>query len=322
VRHAAKLALRARRRQGRGARRHHVEIEESLRVTRLLPVLGILATASCAPRPDGCRPVGDGIALDAAVSEASGIALSRVHRDVLWTHNDSEGGAAVFAIDTEGNPIARVELAGAHNRDWEDIAVARCPAGGPEGDCFFVADIGDNRATREGVGLWIAPEPDPRERTRVDATFVRLLYPDGPRDAEALALLDDGSPIIVSKGRDQPIAVYRAPPLAWPTHGAGPVRLERVQLLTGRAVDLPLQVTGAASSDGIVALRSYSTLQFYRLESDTLAPLLAEPVILDSLGEPQGEGVAFRDARRVWLVSEAGPQEIAPRLTRLECRLP
>lgn len=286
-------------------------------------MLVVMLAAACSPQPEGCVPLGDAIQLDDALREASGIALSRAQRDVLWTHNDSEAGAAVFAIDTAGRLLARVELTGAHNRDWEDIAVAACPNGGPAGDCIFIADIGDNRATREGVGLWIAPEPPPEDGTSVQAVFLRAHYPDGPRDAEAAAILDDGSLLVVSKGRESAVSIYRSEPLLWPAPDAEPVQMGLLQRLGAEPAELPDQVTGAAvNGDGIVAIRSYSRLQFYRFDTDTLRPVLDDPVALDSLGEPQGEGVAMGPRGRVYLVSEAGPQAVAPRLTPLRCRLP
>lgn len=288
-------------------------------------LIAALLLSSCAPPRDGCEPLEESVALHDDVSEASGIAGSRAHDDVLWVHNDSDGGAWIFAIHSNGEALGRVDLNGAHNRDWEDISVGRCPDGGPDGDCIYVADIGDNRATREGVGLWVAAEPDPDTRNAVDAVFYRVRYPDGPRDAEALAVLDDGSVLIISKGREQPVSVYRSTPLAWPD-GASEAEADLllVQRLTAAPVDLPDQITGgAASADGrTVALRSYAHLQFYRLAGDTLEPILAEPFRLDSLGEPQGEGVSMGRRGRVYLVSEAGPQGIAPRLTPLRCRLP
>lgn len=257
------------------------------------------------------------------VREASGIAASRVHENVLWLHNDSEGGASVFAVSTAAEPLGRITLQGAHNRDWEDIAVAPCPRGGPQGDCLFVADIGDNRAVREAIGVWIAPEPEPRDLGSTDAVFVRLRYPDGQRDAEAIAVLPDGSALIVSKGREHPVSVYRTEPLAWPDSSGREADMRLLQRLAPEPVPLPDQITGASADEaGLIALRSYATLQFYRLEGDTLAALLPEPVRLDPLGEPQGEGVALGRRGRVYLASEAGPQGIAPRLTPLKCRLP
>jgi hypothetical protein len=287
---------------------------------RLLLLAALVA--SCAPPEDGCEPSGEAHPLHDDVREASGLALSRAHRNVLWTHNDSNGGAAIFAIDTDGAALGRIELAGAHNRDWEDIAVGACPGGGPGGDCVFVADIGDNRAAREGVGIWIAAEPDPSVNGTAQAVFLRLHYPDGARDAEAIVALDDGSLLIVTKGREHPVTVYRSPKLAWPAADSTPLQLTRVQELSAEPVDLPRQVTGASGRDGLIAVRSYARLQFFRFDGDTLAAILPEPAQLDSLAEPQGEGIALGARGRAWLVSEAGPQAIAPRLTPIRCRLP
>lgn len=278
---------------------------------------------SCAPARGECEPQGEPIALDADVSEASGVAWSRVHGDVLWVHNDSQGGAVVYAIATSGELIARVTLEGARNRDWEDIAVGPCPEAGPDGDCIYVADIGDNRASRDAVGLWIAAEPDPHTDESVDAVFFPLRYPDGSRDAEAIAVLDDASVIVVTKGREHPISVYRSPPIAW-SDAPDTTMLSPIQQLSEAPVHLPDQVTGATRTrDGrTLAVRSYGALQFYRLEGDSVTALLTTPVPLDPLGEPQGEGIAIGSWGRVLLVSEAGPQGIAPRLTRLRCGVP
>ncbi len=287
-------------------------------------IVAVVFVVACAPGGDVCVLDGEPLALDDAMREASGLASSRTHDDVLWTHNDSEGGAAIFAIDTDGALLGRASLIGAQNRDWEDMAVARCPSGGPDGDCVFIADIGDNRAAREGIGIWVAAEPEPRRNDEQSAVFFRVHYPDGPRDAEALAVLPDGRLLIVSKGREQPIGAYRSAPLEWPGHGTPIVDLELMARLSEEPVDLPAQVTGAAldRSGRMLALRSYASLQLYEVAEDSLRALLETPLALDSLAEPQGEGVAFGRRGRIYLSSEAGPQGIAPRLTRLRCRLP
>lgn len=287
----------------------------------------LLIVAGCHTGRDVCELDGEPMVLPAALGESSGLALSRSHDRVLWTHNDSDGGAYLFAIDTRARLLATITLASARNRDWEDIAVAECPRGGPEADCIYVADIGDNRARRDDVGVWILPEPDPRDQTLHDQFFLRLRYPDGPRDAEAIAILPDHRLLVVTKGRDYPIDVLRSAPLDWPSvvdgHAAD-VPLEAIQRISDDRVDLPQQVTGASLEPRgrHLALRSYAALQFFRVDEDGLHPLLEVPVALDPLAEPQGEGVAIGARGALYLSSEAGPQGIAPRLTRLRCRVP
>ena len=41
------------------------------------------------------------------LSEASGLAASRSHHGIFWTHNDSGGGSEVFGIDRARNIICR-----------------------------------------------------------------------------------------------------------------------------------------------------------------------------------------------------------------------
>ncbi|HEX9107875.1 MAG TPA: hypothetical protein VF832_11615, partial [Longimicrobiales bacterium] len=158
------------------------------------------ASAACAP----ALRVAD---LPSVLNESSGLAASRRHPGVLWTHNDSDGEPAVYAIDTRGRLLGTVRVTGARNVDWEDIALGPCAAG----DCLYIGDIGDNDAVRGEVQLYRVPEPAPGDAATAPAERLTLVYPDGPRDAEALFVLPDSSVYIVSKGRKSPVAVYRVP---------------------------------------------------------------------------------------------------------------
>lgn len=289
--------------------------------TQAIALLALFTTA-CVTSDEQCVVEESGRELPAEVAEASGAAWSNAHR-VLWLHNDSESGAEIFAVDRTGSLLGSFTVPGARNRDWEDIAVARCPTAGPRGNCIYIADIGDNRAGRDSIALYVLPEPDPRTSDVDSAVRFLLAYPDGARDAEAMAILGDGSALIVSKGRAHSISVYRTAPLHW-NDAESTLRLSLVQRLSDDAVDLTQQITGASTVPGTstLAIRSYTALQFYALRDSGLAPLLDTAVALSGLAEPQGEAVAVAPGGRVYLVSEAGPQGIAPRLNRLRCRIP
>lgn len=111
-----------------------------------------LLFAACAPAD--VLPPNDHLARQARVivlatdvlPESSGAVVSRRHVDILWTHNDSgSSGPRVFAVPIgpeqmasgEARPVGFIELAGASNRDWEDISA------GP-GNTLYVFDGGDN----------------------------------------------------------------------------------------------------------------------------------------------------------------------------------
>ena len=134
------------------------------------------------------------------LQEVSGIAASRRHEDVLWMHNDGEA-KHVFAVKTSGKVAAQVKIPEAVE-DVEDMAIGPGPEEGV--DYLYLGDIGDNDGDRREVRVVRFAEPSldhERGQPKVrDAEVIRLQYPDGPHDAEAL-LVDPmtGDLIIVTK---------------------------------------------------------------------------------------------------------------------------
>jgi hypothetical protein len=249
---------------------------------------------------------------------------------VFWTHNDSGWDARLFAVDTSGRLVATLQVTGARNRDWEDLAAGRCA---PESDrrCLYIADTGDNLQRREDPAIYRVPEPEPVDGATEPADRIPLRLPHGPRDMEALALLADGTALLITKGRGHPVEVYRTeePIIGWqPTSGDGaqerpePLGLERIQTLTARPPLLPRMVTGAAATAAgdLVAVRTYETLRFYRPRaSGRLEPVPGGWVNLRPLRERQGEAVAFLDGSRLVLTSEAGPGGERGQISVLRC---
>ena len=98
--------------------------------------------------------------------------------------------------------------------------------------------------------------------------------------------------------------MYRYPPPLRPDT----VTLVEVQRLSAGPRIFPRQITGGAVGPrgGVVALRSYESLRFYRVQGDTLVELEDGIANLRTLQEPQGEGVGMGLDGKV-LTSEAGP---------------
>src|SRR4051794_23165007 len=140
-----------------------------------------VATRLCA----GSTPQQVGTATDSRLKEVSGVVQSRAHPNVLWVHNDSGDTARMFAIQRNGTMIREYALAGADAIDWEDVALFPGSNGGR--DALYFGDIGDNAKARAYITIYAIDEPDPATETTTSAVHSqRLLYPDGPHDAEAM----------------------------------------------------------------------------------------------------------------------------------------
>lgn len=127
------------------------------------------------------------------ITESSGLVASRCNKDVFWTHNDSGNGAFIYAINKKGLKLGTWRVAGARNKDWEDIATFK----GVSGDCFlYIGDIGNNVRTRRTLTIYKVKEPRVLQtdissskkspRTTQKAEQIMFTYPILRRNAEAL----------------------------------------------------------------------------------------------------------------------------------------
>ena len=138
--------------------------------------------------------------------ESSGVAASVRNPGVLWTHNDSGHGPVVYGVEPDGGSrgevVARLRLRNAPVSDWEDIALGPCPSPAPN-LCLYVADIGDNFARRASVSLIVFEEPrlngPSGEIIDVAWSAATVRYPDGPVDAEGIAVSEAGDLLVVTK---------------------------------------------------------------------------------------------------------------------------
>jgi len=168
--------------------------------------------AEDAPTPDRPRPamIVAGQLENEELVEASGLAISRRDPDVLWSINDGGSKPRIFAFDLTGAHRGRIKLEDARNRDWEDIASFTLD----DEPFLLVADVGDNDRRRKKVSFYIVAEPDLGDDNKVGlkpAWRVDFRYPDGPRDAEAVAVDATNERVIVLTKRDLPPMLYEVP---------------------------------------------------------------------------------------------------------------
>ncbi|WP_029391242.1 membrane protein [Streptomyces xiaopingdaonensis] len=234
---------------------------------------------------------------DPRITESSGLAASRAHKGVYWTHNDSAHSPLVYAVDGRtGRTVATVTLQGVEMRDVEAISV------GTDGN-VYVGDIGDNRdGTWPEVWIYRFSEPKELGDTTLTPTRYTVRYDDGPRDAESMMVHPKtGRVYIASKSNAGKGGLYAGPEELSPQ---GVNTFERVK-------DIDLWATdGAFSPDGTrLVLRGYFTGEMYAWRGGKAELLGSVPVPI----QRQGESVTFTlDGRTLLLGSEGENSSVEP----------
>ncbi len=256
---------------------------------------------------------------DPRLNESSGVAVSRAHPGLLWTHNDSGDGPTLYAIDLAGTLLGVYRVPGASAVDWEDIALASCPD--RPGTCLYIADTGDNSERRKAPTIYVIPEPPPPTRPDTAETerarALRIRYPDGPHDVEGLAVSPQGDVVLVSKGRDGSVRTYGIPRAAFAGDSVVPALTDTLPIVPQPTMGR--WVTGAAfapSGDRLV-VRTYTEIYFFRpVGRGRFRP--DGPPCWIGAAEPQGEAIDFLDDTTLVLTSESLPSQLGPVL-RVTC---
>jgi len=304
-----------------------------MRFSLILPLLGLLLTSACAT-PDLAQPIWQGpetVALIGSVGteETSGLAPSRLQPDILWSHNDSGDQPILRALDAQGNVRAIVNIRGARNIDWEDMASFTL-----DGIAYLIAgDIGDNEAVRADCMLYVIKEPAFTPTGHVQTLFVDiawqipLRYPGGPRDCESIAVDVQEEMIYLISKRTKPAVAYRLPLRANREQTPAAQRvgaLKGLREATGLLANMKIPLGKYRSSpcafdispDGRSAVvLTYGEVYLYpKADGMSWAEAFAgDPLVLGSHGLPQAEAICFSpDAHKIIYTTEGYP---APLIT-------
>jgi hypothetical protein len=284
-----------------------------------MPAMAYAPTPSAPGSPPGSPVAGAGQPVcritDSRVTEVSGIVATNTGYVVINDSNVDRSRVKIFTLDAACKVTGVVSYP-TIARDPEDVAVAR-------DGTIWVADIGDNTSLTGGSGerrstiaLW-SLAPGARE-----PVIHRLTYPDGnPRDAEAILLNGDGTPVIVTKQPGGEVYVPDGPLVPRTTEG---VKLRSVGKFAATKTGTPNPLSfigeatvtgGAVSLDGAKALvRTLSdAYEFDVADGDVAKAITSGKFRITPLpNEPQGEAISFTaDGRSYVTVSDvAGPASI------------
>lgn len=274
----------------------------------LAPLLALIV-AGCGDKPSN-PPKSAGHITHAAASETSGIAASRRAKDLLWIHNDSSGQPVLYAIGTDGSLRGTVRVTGIKNIDWEDIASFEL-----DGQAWLlIADTGDNSSSRKNCALYVIAEPDltgiapGQELTATVSWKIPVVYPDGARDCEAVAVDAREETVFLLTKRSTPPTLYalplRAPISNQPVAATLVTPLRDIPQPNSRQKVLPTptgryraQATGMdISPDRLSAtvLTYGDVLRYRRRPGEPWSTVFSRPPeVLASHGLPQAEAACF-----------------------------
>ncbi|MFF3289252.1 WD40 repeat domain-containing protein [Streptomyces sp. NPDC003023] len=193
---------------------------------------------------------------DPRITESSGLAASRAHPGIYWTHNDQDK-PRIFGVDSRtGRTVATITLRGVGTpRDMEAISV------GPDG-AVYVGDIGDNLdGSWDHVWIYRFPEPEKLRDQTVTATQFDVKYADGARNAEALMVHPKTGRVYIASKNEDGGGLYE-----------GPATLRTGQVNVFRRIgEVPWVTDGAFSPDGReLVLRSYFSARGYEWKDGRL----------------------------------------------------
>jgi hypothetical protein len=160
------------------------------------------AGTGCQTAPSGAVRTAEGMPKESG--ESSGFAASRQYPGAVWMIRDSGHPAELYALrfNPDGTATNRVmPVAGAENRDWEEVTRFENPDGRSG---LWIVESGQSGSNRF---IYEVPEPDPDNDVVARATArYTYAYPDAKSNTEA-AFTFDNKLVLVSKSF--PARVYR-----------------------------------------------------------------------------------------------------------------
>jgi len=255
---------------------------------RALIVVLVAACCGLAACNESPEPRLAGLLLAGELDEASGLAASHAHRNVLWLIEDGGNPAQLHAINKRGSRLASFNIEGIANTDWEDLAAFEL-----DGKRYLlIADTGDNGGLRRTLLLHAIVEPEQLKdgETLRPAWSIAFRWPDGARDCEAVAVDAARKQILLISKKRQPPELFVLP-LRPRANGIQIAR--RIGALAGvprasteeqrsdpRGARTRRQITAAALAPNgrTLAVLTYQNLLLYpRREAETWAHALARP---------------------------------------------
>ena len=247
------------------------------------------------------------------MDETSGLVASSINPGIYYAHNDSGDTSRFFAITPDGKLKSTIYFTGDKNMrllgvvDCEDIAVGPGPIKGKS--YVYIGDIGDNNSHRDHITIYRMEEQKAWLRdslTHATPVPLHLKYPDGARDAEAMAVDPVEKLLYIVTKRGDSVGVYTAP-LKYKANDTVTLTFRTKLYFKGFK---PFKWITAAdiSADGEqVLIKSYEKVYYWQRSANEpiWQTVKKTPRELPYKQEKQGEAIAFTpDGRGYYTTSE------------------
>ena len=259
----------------------------------------------------GCSEQDDIVQLPSSLDEPSGVVTSRQHAGIYWLHEDNGQSNSLFAVDESGVLVAKIDLSGAKNVDWEDIAL-------DDDGNLYLGDIGNNDNNRTDLLVYKVKEPDPFSSNPSASVLVRLRfsYPDQRAFPDEAALNFDSEALFYAQGQLYLLTKHRSNTLStlyqFPNTDDG----DEAVLEKLGTIDVgydPVhgggKVTAAATAPetGLIAVLTYHAIFILQPPDGKVGwePVTVHTIVLDQSITKQCEGFSW-DGDAGILVNEEG----------------
>lgn len=254
--------------------------------------------------------------LPSPITEPSGLAASRRHSAVWYTHNDWTHPNEAFMFNmANGERLATLTLGGAGSIDYEDVAIGR----GPNPALWYVYIYDTHQPGSSGTSathtIYRFPEPDTVGDQTVQAEALTITYPS-PRYVESFAIdpiTGDGFGLRMTPSN--PAEIWRFPAITSALGGSTTAMVN-----TGQALSLQTQpqqaqhthemVTGLdiSRNGDCIILCTYAAVYIYdRPEGTTIDQALMGTPRRIPHSLVQSEGIGFKsNSTGMILTSEGG----------------
>jgi hypothetical protein len=197
------------------------EVTSDFKLKRLAFIAVIIAVAACATEMKITEPtpveIGEAVKVghlsNPQITEASGIASSRLYPSLLWVINDGGNDPLLFAVGIDGADLGTFRVQDAENYDWEALASFEMQ----DTAYLLIADVGDNWERRKTCSLYVVQEPSITKiglsnNMAVNTVWrIHFTYEEGPRDCEAVAVDAARRRVLLMSKRGMVPTLYELP---------------------------------------------------------------------------------------------------------------